>query len=50
MEILNHNTSTGIRVIQAPFDKISKSGDGGDGGGSFHIKRKDEKKPFVVLL
>jgi hypothetical protein len=35
VEILLHNTSTKRSPNQAPFNKISKSGDGGGSGGSF---------------
>jgi hypothetical protein len=50
VEIYANNTSTKRSLNLAPFDKISEGGDGGDGGGSLHIKMKEEKKPFVILL
>jgi hypothetical protein len=34
VEISTYNTSTKRSLYLAPFDKISKSGGGGDGGGS----------------
>lgn len=37
VEILLLDTSTNRSPNQAPFDNISKSGDGGDSGGSFPI-------------
>jgi len=39
VEILSDDTSTKRSSNQAPFDKISKSGDGGGSGGSFITKR-----------
>ncbi len=38
MEILTYNTSTKRGSNLAPFDKISKSGDGGGSGGSLDTK------------
>jgi hypothetical protein len=35
VEILRSNISTKRRSNLAPFSKINKSGDGGDGGGIF---------------
>ena len=43
VEICTNNTSTGIRLNQNPFGKISKSGDGGGSGDTLHIKMKEEK-------
>jgi hypothetical protein len=47
VEIYTYDASTKRSLNLAPFDKISESGDGGD---SFHIKRKEKKRPFVVML
>jgi hypothetical protein len=44
VEIYTYNTSTGIRLNQAPFSKISKSGDGGDSGGCLDIKVTIQEK------
>jgi hypothetical protein len=37
VEILSDDTSTKRSSNQAPFDTISKSGDGGGSGGSLYI-------------
>jgi hypothetical protein len=39
VEIPIYKTSTKRSPNRAPFGKISKSGDGGDGGGSFGTKK-----------
>jgi hypothetical protein len=49
VEIRLIDTSTGISLNQVPFDKISKSGDGGDSGDTLHIKRKEEKVIIAFL-
>jgi hypothetical protein len=41
VEISRYNTSTKTSLNLAPFDKISKSGDGGGSRCSFGIKRKE---------
>jgi hypothetical protein len=42
VEILYFDISTKRSPNQAPFDKISKSGDGGGSGGSLGFKVGDE--------
>jgi hypothetical protein len=37
LEVSNYNTSTKRSSNPAPFDKISKSGDGGGSGGTLDI-------------
>ncbi|HKG89352.1 MAG TPA: hypothetical protein VKA95_13590 [Nitrososphaeraceae archaeon] len=37
VEISTYNTSTKRSLNQAPFSKISKSGDGGGSGGSYML-------------
>ncbi|MDW0333748.1 MAG: hypothetical protein QN423_12435 [Nitrososphaeraceae archaeon] len=41
VETYTHNVFTKRSLNLIPFGKISESGDGGHGGGSFRIKRMD---------
>jgi hypothetical protein len=43
VEMSTYNTSTKRRSNQAPFSKISKSGDGGGSGDTFAYKKKEVK-------
>jgi hypothetical protein len=45
VEILLYNTSTKRSSNQAPFDKISKSGDSGSSGGS--CSNKEEERSYI---